>query len=343
MRLTTITALAALATAVAPAARAAEAAPARYVWTGPLPGEVPYQVTGIPGVIAPGAKWELVLADFNALDGMVPTADGSVLVSDEQSSTLRKVMGSRLVTFMADTRGTGASSYDADGRLFSVQRTCTDPGLRLGPACLEWTMVSQMAPDRRMLTNSRPDGKPLGRLSDLVADGNGGAFFTALGAVYHVAKDGKTLVIAEGDTIRGNGIILGRDNRALYVTDNTRVITFDVQPDGSARNRRVFAELSAAGGGDGMTIDAEGRVYVTANDGIHVLAPDGRKLGLIQTPRRPITLTFAGPDKKTLWISGTGAVGPDGQPWTTAEGFRNTAFTLYRIPTLAEGFKGRPK
>ena len=38
-----------------------------------------------------------------------------------------------------------------------------------------------------------------------------------------------------------------------------------------------------------------------------------------------------------------GAVGPDGKPWTTPTGVRNTAMTVYRIPMLSEGFKGRPK
>jgi hypothetical protein len=38
-----------------------------------------------------------------------------------------------------------------------------------------------------------------------------------------------------------------------------------------------------------------------------------------------------------------GAIGPDGQPWTTPEGIRNTAMTIYALPMLAEGFKGRPK
>jgi gluconolactonase len=327
--------------APAPAQAAVPPAPAPYIWTGPTPGEVAYQIAGIPGVVAPGARWELVLADFNALDGMVGTPDGSVLITDEQSSSLRKLVGGRLVTYLTDTHGAGASSIDAQGRLFAVQRACTDPGLRMGPACIELTAVSQLLPERRMLTNSFPDGRPLGRLSDLVADGDGGAYFTARGA-YHVARDGKMHTVAEGD-IRANGIILSRDNRTLYVTNDTSVDAFDVQADGTTRNRRVFGQLSAAGGGDGMTIDAEGRVYVTANDGVHVFAADGRKLGVIQTPRRPITLAFSGPDKKTLYISGTGVVGPNGQPWATPEGVRNTAFTLYRIPMLAGGFKGRAK
>jgi len=120
-------------------------------------------------------------------------------------------------------------------------------------------------------------------------------------------------------------------------------VAFDVLPDGSTRNRRDFADLQGDKGADGMTIDAQGRLYVTASQGVHVLAPDGKHLGLIPTPRQPITIAFSGPEKKTLYVGQMGAVGPDGKAWTTPQGTRNTAMTLYRIPMLAEGFKGRPK
>jgi gluconolactonase len=76
---------------------------------------------------------------------------------------------------------------------------------------------------------------------------------------------------------------------------------------------------------------------------VHVLGPDGKHLGLIPTPRSPITIAFSGADKKTLYVPMMGAVGPDGKPWATAQGVRNTAMTIYRIPVLAEGFRGRPK
>ena len=95
---------------------------------------------------------------------------------------------------------------------------------------------------------------------------------------------------------------------------------------------------------NGIMLSPDGRtLYVTANKGIHVLSPQGQHLGLILTPRRPITLAFSGPDQKTLYVPLIGAVGPDGKAWTTPDGVRNTAMTIYKIPMLAEGFKGRPK
>jgi gluconolactonase len=307
-----------------------------------LAGERVATVSPIPGVISADAKWELVWAGFQTADGIVGTADGGVLFAQEQSDSIRKLdaSGNEFI-YLTDAHGPGAVSIDADGRLFAVQRTCTDSARPFYQSCRELTMVSILAPEHRMLANSFKEGKTLGRVNDVMADGRGGAYFTSGGA-YHVSAEGVVSTVADTD-IRSNGIMLSADNRTLYVTNNTTVVAFDVQADGSARNRRDFGTLDGDEGGDGMAIDSSGRLYVTAAAGIHVLSPEGMHLGLIPTPRRPITLAFSGPDKKTLYVPQLGAVGPDGKAWTTPEGVRNTAMTIYKIQMLAEGFKGRPK
>ena len=92
-----------------------------------------------------------------------------------------------------------------------------------------------------------------------------------------------------------------------------------------------------------MAIDAEGRVYVTSAPGVQVLGPDGTYLGLIPTPRSVISVAFSGVDKKTLYVVGSGALGSDGKEFVTADGVRNNAKTIYRIPLLTRGFSGRVK
>jgi gluconolactonase len=75
-----------------------------------------------------------------------------------------------------------------------------------------------------------------------------------------------------------------------------------------------------------------------------VFDKDGRYLGLIPTPRNAISVAFAGADKRMLYIVGSGAaLGPDGSEFTTREGARNNAKTIYRIPLIARGFAGRAK
>lgn len=309
---------------------------------GILPGERAAPVTEIPGVVAAGAAWKIALASFDTMDGLIGTPDGGVVFAQEQTDSIRKLEpDGKQTVFIQGTHHIGSMSISADGRIWAVLRTCTDPGLNLGNNCLERTMISILAPEQKMLANAFPDGKPLGRLNDIIADGHGGAFFTVDG-VYHIDADGKIATVAQGD-IRTNGVTLSRDYRTLYVTNNTDIQAWDVAGDGRTSNRRTFGDLAGDTGGDGMAIDAEGRVYVTGNAGFHVFAPDGKRLGMIPAPRRPIALAFSGPGKKTLYVIQTGAVGPDGKPWTTPEGIRNNAKTLYTLPMIAAGFAGRPK
>src|SRR5512139_1672959 len=331
-----------LAPAATPAAPPAAGAAPYVPVAGLRAGERTAEVRGIPGVVAANAQWELVWADFETADGIIPTADGGVMFAQEQTDTIRKLgADNREYVVLRDTHATGSISLDAQGRLFGVQRTCTDSARPFYQSCQELTYVAQLLPEHRVLANSFADGKPFGRLNDVMADGRGGAYFT-VGGAYHVSAAGVVTVV-ENQNLVSNGILLSADGRTLWVTNSDRVIAFDVQADGSTKNRRDFGLLDGDRGADGMAIDSEGRLYVTASKGVHVLAKDGRYVGLIPTPRSPITLTFAGPAKNVLYVPMMGVVGPDGKPWTTPPGVRNVGMSIYRIPMLATGFTGRPK
>jgi gluconolactonase len=307
-----------------------------------LPGERAANVTAIPGVVAAGTEWQLIWADFATADGIVGTPDGGVIFAQEQTDKVIKLgPDNKQYTVVNDTHGAGSVSLDAQGRLFAAQRTCTEPLNADLPGCNELTMISQFLPERRVIASTFSDGRPLGRLNDLIADGKGGAYFT-VGGAYYVSPAGVVSTVADQD-LRSNGIMLSPDGRTLYVTNNTVVLAFDVGNDGTTSNRRDFGTLAGDNGGDGMAVDSEGRLYVTGASGVHVLSPRGEHLGLIPTPRRPITLAFSGPDKKTLYVPQMGAVGPDGKAWETPEGIRNTAMTIYTLPMLSQGYKGRPK
>jgi len=100
------------------------------------------------------------------------------------------------------------------------------------------------------------------------------------------------------------------------------VAAFDVQADGTLRNKRPLVRLRGIpegedSGADGMAIDREERVYITTVPGVQVFDKTGQYLGTIPVARRPTNLAFAGPDKRTLYI-------------TAREG-------LYRVQTLTRG------
>ena len=296
-------------------------------------------VSAIPGLVSAGSRWMLAWQGTDNADGIIGTDDGGLLFAQEQPNRISKLDANDKVSVaLEDTHGTGAIAIDARGRVLAVQRTCTDPGGQ--PAqCTEPTRVGVLSPDRKVLADSF-DSKPLGRLNDLVADKKGGVYFTVGGAYYVNASGGVTSL---GENIRANGIMLSPDERVLYVTNGGSILAFDVQAEGGVTNRRDFATLEAGGNGDGMAIDAAGRLYVTSQPGVQVFDRLGKYLGLIPTPRNAISVAFAGRDKKTLYIVGSGALGADGKEFITPEGVRNNAKTIYKLSMLTEGFKGRAK
>jgi gluconolactonase len=122
-------------------------------------------------------------------------------------------------------------------------------------------------------------------------------YFT-MGGVFHA--DAKGTITKYGENVNPNGIVLSPDEKHLYVTNGATLAAFDVQKDGSLTNQREFAKLE--GGGDGSTFDSAGRLYVTAQAaGVQVISPDGKYLGVIPTPHPVISVTFSGPDRKTLY------------------------------------------
>ena len=62
---------------------------------------------------------------------------------------------------------------------------------------------------------------------------------------------------------------------------------------------------------------------------------------MIPTPRGIISVAFAGPNKKTLYVVGSGADDEKGQP--IRQGPQQTAATVYKLPVIAQGLKDPAK
>ena len=331
MKFRSTTAIAALALAFAAPASAQTA-----------DGEQQATLSAIPGVLAAGSTWTRTWSGPMNADGFTTAADGSLLFAQEQSNSIKKLWpnGQEWVA-VPYLHGVGAVSVDADGRMFAIERSCTDPGWHMD--CSVPTAVVEVAPERKVLADKFADGSTLGRLNDVESDRHGGAYFTEAtkGGVDHVAADGTVTTIAVGNGLFTNGLVLSPDGKTLYVTNRKTILAFDVAADGSTSNRRDFATLDVEPergfGGDGMAVDSVGRLYVTADAGIYVFSPEGTKLGVMPVPRRAITLAFAGPDRQTLYVGAMGGVDPDGKQWATPEGVRNDAMTIYKVKVLSHG------
>lgn len=302
-----------------------------------LAGEAETVIPAIPGIVAEDADWQIAWSGPMAADGMATATDGRLLFAQEQSNAIWALWpNGQSFAEVPYVLGAGAVSVDGQGRMIAVERGCTDPGLS-EMTCNKASAVVLLSPARTVIADAQADGSSLGRLNDVQADGHGGAWFTQ-GALWHTTADGTVTRVAEAEAFT-NGVVLSPDGGTLYVTDRMTILAFDVAGDATLSNRRVFATLADTQGfgGDGMAVDADGRLYVTGDAGVYVFAPDGEQLGVIPVPRRSITLAFAGPDRRTLYVGALGAVTPAGEPWAPAEGVRNIAMTIYSLPTLAAG------
>jgi len=292
----------------------------------PPAGPRDYKVTEIPGVIAAGQQWKFIWQELgNNGDGIIGTSDGGLLIAQNDNSKVVKLdrNGNASVVY-TDTNTGGALSMNTKGALFIDERG-------FNPS------IVQLAPVHKTLADHY-QGDPLDclgiALNDLTADSKGGAYFS-MGGLYYASPTGR--VTKYGENLRTNGIILSPDEKILYVTNGQTVVAFDVQPDSSLTNQRDFGKLEGGGfGGDGSTIDAAGRVYVTTGPGVQVLSTEGKNLGLIPTPRGVISVAFSGPDKRLLYILSRGAKDAQGNEVANAA-------QVYSIPMVAQGFKGRAK
>jgi gluconolactonase len=283
-----------------------------------------YTVTEIPGVIAAGQRWTSIYQTTgNNGDGPIAADDGALLIAQNDNGVVLKVdVKGQTSPVYRDTNTGGSLAMSTKGALFVASRGINNS-------------ILQLAPQRRVFVNSYR-GDPLeclgGVINDMTADSRGGVYFTMGGLFY---ADAKGMATSYGENLRTNGVILSPDEKTLYVTNGQSIAAFEVRPDGSLANQREFAKLPG-GGGDGMTVDAAARLYVTAGggggggaaaSGVHVFAPDGKHLGQIPSPRNLITAAFSGPDKKTLF-----AIANDRQ-----------RVDVYTIPMIAQGYKGRAK
>ncbi len=303
-------------------------------------------IPAIEGVVAGEAEWSRVWQGPETADGAIAGPDGGLLFAQEQTSTvIRLAPDGTATTAIWYTNNAGSLAGDASGRIYAAERTCTDPGLPGREDCIIPTRIVQLSPQREPIADKFADGRSLGRLNDLVVAGNGSVFFT-VGGAYHAAPDGTVSTVVEGEGVRTNGIMLSPDERVLYVTNGAEVLAFDVGLDGETSGQRVFATLDEGDSGDGMAVDSDGRLYVTGvglGTSIYVFDDTGARLGVIPTPRQPVSIAFAGADREWLYLTAMGATDADGGEHSVPEGARNTGMSVYRAPMLATGFAGRAK
>ena len=305
-----------------------------FAFAGLVHAEEPV-TTPIQGVAAGGVVIELIKDGFKGTEGPISFSDGSLLFTETQANRIVRVGPDNSVsTFLENSNGTNGLAFNPAGELVAVQTLNTKVGV-LYPY------------EKQKVLAENFEGTAFQRPNDLVIDKTGGIFFTDSGTrpskdnptpppstpgVYYISPTGQLKRLAN-DIERPNGIQLSKDEKTLYVanTQGEYILAYDISADGAISNKRNFAKLDGwkeedkvfSSGADGLAIDDKDRLYVATNSGVEVFTSAGGPLGIIPLPKKPQNIAFAGPEKKTLYAVGRGAA--------------------YKIPLLAQGYKGRAK
>jgi gluconolactonase len=95
----------------------------------------------------------------------------------------------------------------------------------------------------------------------------------------------------------------------LYVGDNGdphHIVAFEVA-DGRRLTRGRVLAVSTPGHPDGLKVDAGGRVYASAVEGVRIFDASGDQLGTIALPG-VVNFTFGGPEGNVLFITADDAI-----------------------------------
>ena len=265
--------------------------------------------SGIKSVVAENTRPELVQEGFTFTEGPVGSADGGLYFSDIMGAdkTYRLDQSGKISLYRSGTNGTNGLALMRDGSLIGAEGT----GKRISKASAGGSAVT--------LTEGIA-GTGLMAPNDLIVDARGGIYFTDPGPrpvvpgrkayVYYLPPGASQPRVVDDSIARPNGLTLTNSGKTLIVDDTIgdTVFAFDIEGDGLVKNKRSFAKLhdvqpAQESGADGMAIDSQDRIYVTTVSGIQVFDSKGAYLGTIKVPRQPANCAFAGPGKRTLYIT----------------------------------------
>jgi gluconolactonase len=255
-------------------------------------------------VVAPGAKLEKLAGEFQFTEGPTCDSKGNVFFTDQPNDRILKWgTDGKLSTFLQPSGRANGLYFDRRGNLIA----CADEKNEL------WSIDPS---GKSTVLVKDYQGKLLNGPNDIWVHPRGGIYLTdpyyqrhywkrgpqEQGQhVYYLAPDGKSLTRVIEDLGQPNGITGTPDGKKLFVADigGAKTYSYDIQPDGSLKNKKLFCEL----GSDGMTLDDKGNLYLTGR-GVTVFDRTGKQIDHIEVPERWTgNVCIGGKDRRTLFIT----------------------------------------
>lgn len=280
-------------------------------------------------IIAPGTKVEKLADGFSFTEGPVWHPDGYLLFSDPNTNTIYRYnpKNHNTTVYMSHSGYTGAdiSEYAQPG----------SNGLAIDK---EGRLIIDQHGNRRVIRIEKKgpvtvladkiEGKKFNSPNDIVLKSDGTIYFTDppyglpgffsdknkeldYSGVFMI-KNGKVQLVSK-DLGGPNGIAFSPDEKYLYITNwdirdihHTKTLwRYEVQPDGTLKNGSIFFDWNLTEDDealDGMKVDKQGNLFVSAPGGVWILSAGGKLLGKIVTPERPANMAW-GDDGKTLYLT----------------------------------------
>ncbi|MEO6734029.1 MAG: SMP-30/gluconolactonase/LRE family protein [Ferruginibacter sp.] len=285
--------------------------------------------SALNSIIGTGTKVEKVADGFSFTEGPVWHPDGYLLFSDPNTNTIYRYnpRNNNITVYMSHSGYTGADigeyrqpgsnglAIDKEGRLIIDQH-----GNR------RVIRIEKKGPVTVLADNI--NGQRFNSPNDVLLKSDGTVYFTDppyglpgffddpkkeldYSGVFMI-KNGKAIV-ASKDLGGPNGLAFSPDEKYFYVTNwdirdihHTKTLwRYEVNADGTLKNGKIFYDFNFTEDEealDGMKVDKEGNLFISAPGGLCILSAEGKLLGKIVTPERPANLAW-GDDGKTLYLT----------------------------------------
>jgi gluconolactonase len=263
------------------------------------------QASGLNSLIAKHSKVKKIASGYSFTEGPSVLPDGKVYFTDQPNDKLFVWDETTGVSeFLNGTERSNGTFADRNGNFY---------------ACADYkNSIIRITPDGKIIPvyDKGYSGSHFNGPNDLWIDGKGAIYFTDpyyhrpwwgsghkqlldIQGVYYLMPGGEPVRIID-DLEQPNGIVGTPDGKFLYVADIKAGKTwkYSINPDGTLYNKTFFAPY----GSDGMALDQNGNVYLTAGK-VVVFNPLGQKIGDIEVPEAPSNLCFGGVKRNILFIT----------------------------------------